>query len=142
MISSDPIFDSTADIFAAMTESPPDIVLVERRIEPSELARLMRLFFDDMIKYVVDVERRIAAVGGELHADAEQLLLAGGSRQDDLWGANYYPGRSEDSCIEYTSLINIRPSRGNRGMLIADAEIRRRVQEITFDLIGRGEAPP
>lgn len=69
-----------------------------------------------MVKYVVDVRRGFAAVGGELHADAEALLLENGSRQADLWGANYYPGLGEEQCIEYTSLINISPARGNRGM--------------------------
>ncbi|MDP9121759.1 MAG: DUF5674 family protein [Acidobacteriota bacterium] len=123
-----------------MVESLPDIVVVEdRRIEASELARLTRLFFGDMVKYVVDVERRIAAVGGDLHADAEQRLLDAGSRQADLWGANYYPGKAQDDCIEYTALINIRPSQGNRGMLIAEEAIRDRVREVTFALIGRGE---
>lgn len=122
-----------------MTEGPPDIVVVDQRIDPGELARLVRLFFEDMVKYVVDVDRRIAAVGGELQADAEQLLLESGSRQLDLWGANYYPGRGQDACIEYTSLINIRPSLGNRSMQIEDSALRERVREITFALIGEGE---
>ena len=39
----------------------------------------------------------VAAVGGELHADAEALLLEQGSQQKDLWGANYYPGRGPAS---------------------------------------------
>jgi hypothetical protein len=125
-----------------MAESTPDIVIVERRLEPSELARLVQLFFGDMVKYVVDVERRLAAVGGQLHADAEQLLLEAGSRQSDLWGANYYPGREPDDCIEYTALINIRPGQGNRSMLIVDEAIREQVRDITFALIGRGEALP
>lgn len=117
----------------------PEIVILDRRIEPAELARLTNLFFEDMVKYVVDVERGVAAVGGELHADAEQVLLANGSRQADLWGANYYPGKGPEECIEYTSLINIRPTQENRGMLIADPTLRERVREITFDLIGEGE---
>ncbi len=125
-----------------MAEDAPDIVIVERRIEPAELARLVLLHFEDMVKYVVDVERRLAAVGGELHADAEQLLLQSGSRQADLWGANYYPGRGQEECIEYTSLINIRPAQGNRSMLIADPGLRARVREITFALIGEGEPLP
>jgi hypothetical protein len=125
-----------------MAESAPEIVVIEVRIDAAELARLVNLFFGDMVKYVVDVERRVAAVGGQLHADAEQRLLADGSRQTDLWGANYYPGRTPEECIEYTSLINIRPAQGNRSMLIADATIRERVHEITFALIGRGEPLP
>ena len=91
---------------------------------------------------IVIVERRLAAVGGELHADAEQLLLQSGSRQTDLWGANYYPGQGPEECIEYTSLINIRPGQGNRSMLIADPGLRERIREITFALIGEGEPLP
>jgi len=119
-------------------ESTPGIVIIDRRIESGELTRLVNLYFGDMVKYVVDIEKGIAAVGGELHADAEQLLLETGSRQTDLWGANYYPGKGAD-CIEYTALINIRPAQGNRGMLIQDRQIRDRVREITSALIGEGE---
>lgn len=125
-----------------MAEEAADIVLVEKKIEPAELARLVGVYFEGMVKYVVDVERKIAAVGGELHADAELLLLESGSRQADLWGANYYPGRGPEECIEYTSLINIRPAQGNRAMEIADPEIRERVREITVTLIGQGEPLP
>lgn len=120
----------------------PTIVVVEERIDPRELARLVALFFEDMVKYVVDVEGGVAAVGGDLHADAEAILLDRGSRQENLWGANYYPGRGEAECIEYTSLINIRPSQGNKSMVIEDAEIRQRVAELTFELIGSGESLP
>lgn len=124
-----------------MTDSlpAPDIVLASTRLDRAELRRLVMGFFEDMVKYVVDVERGVAAVGGELHADEEALLLESGSLQHDLWGANYYPGRGEQACIEYTSLINIRPAQGNRSMLIEDEDLRRRVREITFALIGRGE---
>ncbi len=124
-----------------MNDQPnqPDVVLVERCLDAAELRRLVAAHFEDMVKYVVDVQRGVAAVGGELHADEEAVLLEQGSRQDDLWGANYYPGKGEAGCIEYTSLINIRPARGNRSMVIEDEGVRARVREITFDLIGRGE---
>ncbi len=125
-----------------MDDQAPVIVILDRRIAPAELTRLVALFFEDMVKYVVDLERGLAAVGGQLHADAEQLLLASGSRQADLWGANYYPGRGEEECIEYTSLINIRPAQGNRSMFIADPDVRARVRALTFDLIGEGEPLP
>ena len=126
----------------AMSEPAPEIILISETIATRQLADLVERFFTDMVKYVVDVERGIAAVGGELHADAEQLLLEDGSRQEDLWGANYYPGRGEDGCIEFTSLINIRPSQGNRSMEIEDDAVRARVRELTNRLIGRGEPLP
>ena len=127
-----------------MTEESllPEIVLVEARLERSELRRLVERHFEDMVKYVVDVARGVAAVGGELHADEEALLLDNGSRQEDLWGANYYPGRGEDACIEYTALINIRPAQGNRSMEIQDPAVRERVRELTRALVGEGEPLP
>ncbi len=121
-----------------MDASPPDVVLLTRRIGSAELRRLVERF-EEMVKYVVDVERRLIAIGGEMHSDAEQVLLEAGSRQPDLWGANYYPGRGRDGCIEYTSLINIRPAAGNRGMELNDPTLRQTVQEITFALVGEGE---
>jgi len=122
-----------------MTDASSNIVIVSTRIHPNLLAQLSHRF-GDMVKYVVDIERKVAAVGGELHADAEEVLLADGSRQSDLWGANYYPGRGADECIEYTSLINIRPSQGNRSMVVEDPEIRESIRELTFLLIGKGES--
>jgi hypothetical protein len=118
----------------------PSIVIVERPMAREELARLVRLFFGDMVKLVVDVRRRVVAVGGELHADAEQRLLEAGSRQADLWGANYYPGLGPEDCIEHTALINIRPGQGNPAMEIMDPAIRKAVREIVFELVGQGEA--
>lgn len=122
-----------------MPDLPP-IVVTDRKLDRADLVRLVRSHFGDMVKYVVDVRRRLVAVGGELHADGESLLLDAGSGQQDLWGVNYYPGRGPDLCIEFTALINIRPSQGNRGMEILDPAVRTLVRDITFDLIGNGEA--
>jgi Protein of unknown function (DUF5674) len=123
-----------------VSDSP--IVVVDRRIDLEQLAQLVARYFGDMVKIVVDVRRGVAAVGGDLHADAEALLLHAGSDQQDLWGANYYPGVGEDRCIEYTALINIRPAQGNRSMEVQDAGLRGRIRDLTFELIGRGEPLP
>ena len=115
------------------------IVVLGERIDPDTLRRLVTSGFGDMVKFVVDIQRGVIAVGGELHADAEQILLDAGSHHEDLWGANYYPGRGRTECVEFTSLINISPARGNRGMEIKNHEIRERVRALAFDLIGQGE---
>lgn len=122
-----------------MADPQPPITIVEQPIETPLLARLVAAWFGDMVKLVVDVGERKVAVGGELHADAEQLLLERGSRQTDLWGANYYPGGGADACIEYTALINIRPAQANPSMEIQNPELREKVQGIVFELIGEGE---
>ena len=105
----------------------PGIVVVDKKMAPAELKRLVEAFFEDMVKYV---------------ADAETLLLGAGSRQTDLWGANYFPGLGREQCIEYTSLINIRPAHGNRAMEIESPAVRERVRALTFALLGEGEPLP
>jgi len=117
----------------------PTIVLSSDPLAPGEVRRLVQAFFSDMVKVVVDVRRGRAAVGGELHADAEQLLLEEGSEQADLWGANYYPGRGPEKCVEFTAMINIRPAQGNPGMEITDSEVRRLVRDVVTRVLGRGE---
>ncbi|MBN2498766.1 MAG: hypothetical protein JXR96_29515 [Deltaproteobacteria bacterium] len=116
------------------------MVICRERIADQELRRLVERFFGDMVKIVIDVRRRVLAAGGELHADAEQVLLADGSLQADLWGANYYPATDPERCIEYTALINIRPSQDNPSMEVTDEATRRVIREIVYTLLGRGEA--
>lgn len=117
----------------------PDIKLITAKIDKEELKRLVLEGFEDMVKYTVDVKQKRIAIGGELHADCEQRLLESGSEQKDIWGANYYPGKGESGCIEYTSLINIRPSQENNSIEITNKNLREEIRDITFKLIGRGE---
>ncbi len=100
-----------------------------------DLASIAEGQFGDMLKAVVDVGRRVMAVGGELHADEEAALLEDGSRQGDLWGINLYPAERGDEWIEFDSMINIRPSQGNRSRGVDDPELRAAIREIVGSLV-------
>ncbi len=102
-----------------------------------ELRRLAADQFGDFVKAVVDVGRSVVAIGGELHADEEAVLLEQGARQADLWGINLYPDRPAAEIIEFDSMINIRPSRGNRSREVEDPAVRRQIQAIVERLIVR-----
>ena len=102
-----------------------------------ELKQMAELLFGDMVKAVVDVERELVAVDAELHSDLEALLLQDGSRQDSLWGMNLYPEIQGDYFVEIDSLINIRPSQGNRSRGVEDEGIRKRIIEIVEKRIRR-----
>lgn len=56
----------------------------------------------------------------DMHADQEADLLADGSRQADLWGINLYPDMAEEDWLEFDSVINLRPSFGNRSRGVDD----------------------
>ncbi len=91
--------------------------------------------FGNLVKAVVDVERRIMAVNGELHSDEEAFLLSDGSRQENLWGINIYPQAAPDELIEFDSLINIRPWQGNYTRNVDDPQTRQAILQIVRDLL-------
>ncbi|MBN1482046.1 hypothetical protein EH223_07300 [candidate division KSB1 bacterium] len=92
-----------------------------------------------MIKFVVDVAQEIVALGGDMHADAEALLLENGSKQSDLWGGNLYPWNAPENRIDYISFINIRPMENNTGMDVQDESCRARISDILQTLVLRPE---
>jgi len=102
-----------------------------------ELKEMAAAMFGDMVKAVVDVDRRIMVVDAELHADEEAALLERGSRQADLWGINLYPDMPEEEFIEFDSMINLRPSRGNRSRGVEDPALRERIIAIVDELVRR-----
>ena len=91
--------------------------------------------FGDLVKAVVDIATGVMALDGELHADEEALLLEQGSRQTDLWGINIYPELSGKDRIEFDSLINIRPSQGNRSRGVDDPVIKEKIYQIVARLV-------
>jgi hypothetical protein len=111
------------------------IVIVSTPVTLDHLRGIAREQFGDFIKAVVDVQRAMIAIGGELHADEEALLLENGSRQPDLWGINLYPDRPVDELVEFDSMINLRPSQGNRSRGVEDPAVRGRIREIVVRLV-------
>ena len=77
------------------------IDLIEKQITKAHLSEVAKERFGDLIKAVVDIEKGIMTVGGELHSDEEAFLLGQGSHQQDLWGINLYPDKSGDDFIEF-----------------------------------------
>lgn len=112
-----------------------DITIVRTSISRAQLGDIAQRQFGDMVKAVVDIERRIMAVGGELHSDEESALLDDGSAQRNLWGINLYPGESGSDWIEYDSMINIRPSEGNRSRSVDNAATRRKIVDVLNQLV-------
>jgi hypothetical protein len=102
--------------------------LLTAKISQTDLADLCRAHFETMVKFVVDVENGSMVAGGEMHADAEIVLLENGSLQSNLWGGNFYPWNSAEERIEFTSFINIRPADDNASMEILNQDIRRQVR--------------
>jgi hypothetical protein len=111
------------------------MLIIDKATKKSSILQQHNTYFQTMIKAVVDVEREIMAIDAELHADLESLLLEQGSKQENLWGINLYLNKEVMERIEYTALINIRPSSGNRGMEIQDTALRDKINSLVEKLI-------
>lgn len=112
-----------------------DIRIIRSPISRDALNPIAEEIFGDMVKAVVDIKRGILALGMELHADGEQLLLEDGSKQENLWGINLYTGNSGGDFVEFDSMINIRPSQGNRIRGVESIEIQGRIRNVVAALI-------
>jgi hypothetical protein len=91
--------------------------------------------FGDLVKAVVDIEKKIIAVDAELHSDEEAYLIENGSKQNNLWGINIYPYDQGQKMIEFDSMINVRPSQGNKTRGINDSQIQKSIIEIVNNII-------
>lgn len=112
--------------------------VIRESISVSALEDMAQRMFGSLVKAVVDIERGIMAIGGEMHADEEALLLTEGSSQTELWGVNLYPtGFGTPDFIEFDSVINIRPSQGNRTRSVDDDPTRTRIVSIVERLVVR-----
>ena len=113
------------------------VVTEQDPISVEEIRRMAAARFGDFVKAVIDVERRIMIVDAELHADEEAELLAGGSRQQHLWGINLYPDLAESEWLEFDSMINLRPSFGNRSRGVDDHATREKIAAMVIQLVRR-----
>ncbi len=101
------------------------------------LRQLAATRFGDMVKAVVDVIRGIMVIDADLHSDEEAELLAAGSRQQDLWGINLYPDLPPEDWLEFDSMINLRPSSGNRSRSVDDPSTRELISAVVDKLVYR-----
>ncbi|MGH7429188.1 MAG: DUF5674 family protein [Candidatus Methylomirabilaceae bacterium] len=86
------------------------IQIVREPITLDELRLLAHGQFGDFVKAVADVRLGVMAIGGELH-------------------------RVGTDRIEFDSMINVRPSQGNRSRSVEDPAIRQQIVNVVTGLI-------
>ncbi|MFA5877782.1 MAG: DUF5674 family protein [Candidatus Staskawiczbacteria bacterium] len=111
--------------------------IINDKITIAELKELSERMFGNFVKAVIDIEKEIVAVDAELHVDLEQLLIENGSEPNNLWGINIYPEVGKDKFIEFDSMINLKPSLGNRTRGIDKEEIREKIISIVNKVVDK-----
>ena len=114
-----------------MTET----IIITEKITKKELQDLAKKQFGDMIKGVIDINTKELALGGELHADQEAILIENGNKQNDLWGINIYINDAFPENIEFDSVINIRPSQNNRSRNVENPQLQHQIIKILSHLL-------
>ena len=51
------------------------IEIIDKKIDQEKLKEMLETYFPTMVKYVVDIDKNIIAIGGAMHADAVKLLV-------------------------------------------------------------------
>jgi hypothetical protein len=102
-----------------------------------ELRTMVPGRFRDFVKGVVDLRRGILLLDADMHADQEAALLSEGANQRDLWGINLYPQIDGPDWLEFDSMINLRPSSGNRSRGVDDPETREAIASLVDSLVRR-----
>ncbi len=113
------------------------MTIVREVMRVDELKQMAGRMFGNMVKAVVDVDREWLAVDAELHSDLEALLLEHGSVQQHLWGINLYPELEGRAFIEFDSMINMRPSQGNRSREVESAALCAKIVSVVEKWIAR-----
>jgi hypothetical protein len=112
-------------------------VTANTTIAIDELRSLVPGRFRDFVKGVVDLRRGVMLIDADMHADQEAELLAEGSAQRDLWGINLYPQLDGPDWLEFDSMINLRPSFGNRSRGVDDPATRDAISTLLATLVQR-----
>lgn len=112
------------------------ILIVDKPTSLQTLKEIAMKQFGNLVKAVVDVEKQIMAMGGELHADEEAELLSKGSTQEHLWGINLYPEKfNTDEFVEFDSVINLRPSQQNLTRGVENSDVQKAIKLVVSTLI-------
>ena len=111
------------------------IRIITSTISMKELKNMAELWHGQLVKVVVDVERNIMAVNGDMHADEELVLLRDGSKQENLWGINIYPAQNTKNRIEFDSMINVRPGQHNMSRSVEDENLQKKIRSIVDHMI-------
>ena len=87
-------------------------------------------WYGTMIKGTVDVSQNKVALGGDYHIESGELLTHHGSKSEDVWGFNIRFEEDTNGVLEFDSMVNIKPSLGNKSRGITDENIVKKAESV------------
>jgi len=109
--------------------------IIKNKISIEELREMSKNMFGNLVKVMVDIEKKIMAVDAPMHADLLEFLIEKEqSEPKNLWGINIYPEKTGDDFIEFDSMMNLKPAFGNMTRGVDNEAIRKIIIEIVKSL--------
>jgi len=109
------------------------VVIINKKPTSEDIKKSLE-DYPSYIKITIDVKQVIIAMGGEYHADAEEILIQKyNSKQKDIWGGGY---DLKSKQFETNAMINMRPFHENSSMEILDPIIRKKFLQIVKGALG------
>lgn len=112
-------------------------MVIENKVELKDLENSYNNIHSDFIKFVIDLEKEVIAVGKEMHRDLEIELYDNGSSETCMYGGNlYWNGQ-----IDWQSHSNMKRNRekglARMGRVLDDEMIIRKLTDIMNRYIWR-----
>lgn len=112
--------------------------IVKGAIKISELREMAKNMHGNLVKVMVDVEKKIMAIDAPMHSDLlEFLIKEENSEPMNLWGINLYPDQLKKDFIEFDSMMNLKPGLGNRTRGVENKEIREKIIHIINTVVAQ-----
>ena len=93
-------------------------------------------YFPDMIKFCIDIKRRVVCIDEEMHIDMEHILYDDGSEYEDIYGGNIMIDDDKPYII-WESHPNIERNKklGGYGRLLTDTDTIDELNDILYEWI-------
>ena len=118
-------------------KSDSDIEMILRdKIELKDLINTANRYFPDMIKFCIDMKRRVVCIDEEMHNDMEHVLFDDGSEYVDIYGGNIMIDCDPPEVVwEAHPNIERNRSLGGHGRLLTDERTIDELSEILFEWV-------
>ena len=104
-----------------------------------ELAKLIESgnnYFPDMIKFCIDIKRRVVCIDEEMHIDMEHMLYDDGSDYSDIYGGNILiDGEVPEIVWEAHPNVERNKQIGGHGRLLTDEKIIEELKSILTEWV-------
>lgn len=111
-------------------------MILREKTDIEDLINNGNRFYPDMIKFCIDIKRRVVCIDDDMHVDMEHMLYDDGSEYEDIYGGNIMIDCDPYEVI-WEAHPNIERNRvlGGAGRIITDQATIDRLSEILYEWV-------